>query len=71
MIGFDYLIVVGAKVADEIAYKSVKALYANKKGLIAGHGVLRGFSPKLMGKKGIGVDYHSGAVKFFKEAGIW
>ncbi len=71
MLGFDYLIIVGAKVADEVAYKSVKALYGNKKGLIAGHGVLRGFSPKLMGKKGIGVDYHPGAVKFFKEAGIY
>ncbi len=71
MLGFDYLIIVGTKVADEIAYKSVKALYGNKKGLVAGHGVLRGFSPKLMGKKGIGVDYHPGAVKFFKEAGIW
>ena len=71
MIGFDYLIIVGSKVANEIAYKSVKALYGNRKGLIAGHGVLRGFSPKLMGKKGIGVDYHPGAVKFFKEAGIW
>ncbi len=71
MLGFDYLIIVGTKVADEIAYKSVKALYGNKKGLIAGHGVLRGFSPKLMGKKGIGVDYHPGAVKFFKEAGVW
>lgn len=71
MIGFDYLIIIGSKVANEIAYKSVKALYGNKKGLIAGHGALRGFSPKLMGKKGIGVDYHPGAVKFFKEAGIW
>ena len=71
MLGFDYLIIVGAKVADEVAYKSVKALYGNKKGLIAGHGVLRGFSPKLMGKKGIGVDYHPGSVKFFKEAGIY
>ena len=48
-----------------------RLLYGNKKGLVAGHGVLRGFSPKLMGKKGIGVDYHPGAVKFFKEAGIW
>ena len=71
MIGFDYLIIVGSKMADEIAYRSVKALYGNKKGSVAGHGVLRGFSPKLMGKKGIGVDYHPGAVKFYKEAGIW
>ena len=71
MIGFDYLIIAGTHVSNSVAYNSVKALYANKKGLIAGHGVLRGFSPKKMGKKGIGVDYHPGAIKFFKEAGIW
>ena len=71
MLGFDYLIIAGTHVSNSVAYKAVKALYANKKGLIAGHGVLRGFSPKLMGKKGIGVDYHPGAVKFYKEAGVW
>lgn len=71
MLGFDYLIVVGSHVPDSVAYNAVKALYGNKAGLIAGHGAFRGFSPEMMGKKGIGVDYHPGAVKFYKEAGIW
>lgn len=70
MIGFDYLILVGAKVSDDVAYKAAKALHGNKKGLIAGHGVFRGFSPAKMAKQGIGLDYHTGAAKFYKEAGV-
>ena len=58
MLGFDYLLLVGIHVKEEVAYKAVKALYGNKKQLVAGHGVYRGFAPNLMGKKGIGVDYH-------------
>ena len=68
---FDYLLLVGTHVKEEVAYKAVKALYGNKKQLVAGHGVYRGFAPKLMGKKGIGVDYHPGSVRFYREVGIW
>ena len=70
MVGFDYLLLVGKHVSDEVAYKAAKALYENKKALIAGNGVFRRFQPKQMAKKGVGVDYHPGAVKFYKEAGI-
>lgn len=70
MIGFDYLVLVGAGVSDEIAYKAAKALHQNKKGLIAAHGVFRGFDPKLIAKQGLGVDYHTGALKYYKEAGL-
>ena len=70
MLGFDYLILAGKQVSDEVAYKSAKALYENKEALIAGHGVFRTFEPKKMAKPGVGVDYHPGAVKFYKEAGI-
>lgn len=70
MVGFDYLIIAGAKVADEVAYKSAKALHQNKKALIAGHGVFRGFKPGLIAKKGLGVNFHPGAAKYYKEAGL-
>ena len=71
MLGFDYLLLVGIHVKEEVAYKAVKALYGNKKQLVAGHGVYRGFAPNLMGKKGIGVDYHPGSARFYREVGIW
>ena len=70
MVGFNYLLIVGAKVADEIAYKTAKALHTNKPALIAGHGVFRGFDPNLIAKKDLGVDYHPGALKYYKEAGL-
>ncbi|MEC7490775.1 MAG: TAXI family TRAP transporter solute-binding subunit [Pseudomonadota bacterium] len=70
MVGFDYLLQVGSKVSDAVAYKSAKALHQNKKSLIAAHGVFRGFKPKLIAKQGLGVDYHPGAIKYYKEAGL-
>lgn len=70
LVGFDYLLLAGAHVSDEIAYKSAKALHESKKELIAGHGVFRRFQPKEMAKPDVGVDYHPGAMKFYKEAGI-
>jgi TRAP transporter TAXI family solute receptor len=70
MIGFDYLILTNSKVSDAVAYKAAKAIHQNKKALVAAHGVFRGFSPKLINKKGLGVDYHPGAAKYYKEAGL-
>jgi uncharacterized protein len=70
MLGFDYLIIVGAKVSNDVAYKSAKALHQNKKALIAGHGIFRGYKPKLIAKRGLGVAFHPGAAKYYKEAGL-
>ena len=70
MLGFDYLIIVGSKVSNDIAYKAAKAIHQNKKSLVAAHGVFRGFKPKLIAKKGLGVAFHPGAAKYYKEAGL-
>jgi len=71
MVGFDYLLAVGAHVKDEVVYKVAKALYENKKALIEGHGVYRGFQPKQMVAKVRVAPYHPGAIKFYKEVGLW
>jgi len=70
VLAYDYLILVGAGVSDDIAYKSAKALHQNKAALVAAHGVFRGFDPKLIAKQGLGVEYHPGAMKYYKEAGL-
>jgi uncharacterized protein len=70
LLGFDYLILAGSMLKNEIVYKSAKALHLNKKALVAGHGVFRGYKPKLIAKKGLGVPFHPGAAKYFKEAGL-
>ena len=70
MLGFDYLVIVGSKVSNEITYKAAKAIHLNKKALISAHGVFRGYEPKLIAKKGLGVPFHPGAAKYYKEAGL-
>jgi TRAP transporter TAXI family solute receptor len=70
MLGFDYLVIVGSGVKNEVAYKSAKAIHQNKKSLIAAHGVFRGYKPKLIAKKGLGLNFHPGAAKYYKEAGL-
>ena len=70
MVGFDYLLQVGAKVSNGVAYKAAKALHQNKKALIAAHGIFRGFKTKLIAKQGLGVAYHPGAIKYYREAGL-
>jgi len=71
VLGVDYLILIGSFVRSSVAYETVKTLYLGRKSLIAGHSLFRDFEPKYMGKKGIGPAYHPGAIKFYREAGIW
>ena len=71
IIGFDFLLNTAAEVPDDIVYKVVKALHGNKKGLLASFKGLGGFKPKRMTKKYAGLEYHPGAIKFYKEIGQW
>ncbi len=54
---------------DELVYKVVKALYANKAKLISSHKAFGGFIPKKINRD-IGLPYHNGSKKFFKEIGL-
>jgi TRAP transporter TAXI family solute receptor len=56
---------------DETVYEAVKALHGNKKALVAAHPSFNSFSPEQMSREHPGQEYHPGAIKFFKEAGIW
>jgi TRAP transporter TAXI family solute receptor len=68
---FDFIIGVGAHVPDEAVYEFVKAVHANRKPLAEGHPTLNLFNPDNAGKLQPTLPHHPGAVKFFKEAGIW
>jgi hypothetical protein len=67
----DLIIYVGAHVKDATVYKFVKAVYNHKDELVKGHPSFRGHVPKLMAKQFTVAKYHPGAIKFFKEIGIW
>jgi uncharacterized protein len=58
-------------VDDEVVYKAVKALYENKDGLVAGHPSFNAFTQGGMADQHEDMEYHPGAVQFFKEVGIW
>ena len=66
------LISTAAWVKDETVYKFVKAMAENRNELIKGHPIFNGFHPdKRMATQFKGVKYHPGAIKYFKEKGIW
>ena len=58
------------KMPDDVVYNIVKTLHENKEELVKGQPVFRGFDPKAMTEE-IGVPWHPGAIKFYKEIGQW
>ncbi len=68
---YDYLVLANAKVSDEVAYKLAKAMHDHKKELAANFGGLNGFDPKRMVKDLSPVQFHPGAIKYYKEIGEW
>lgn len=64
-------ILTNVSVSDDIVYEFVKSLHPNKAQLVKGHPSFNAFSAKGMAVRYVGMDYHPGAIKFFKEVGIW
>jgi TRAP transporter TAXI family solute receptor len=63
---------VGAKaLSDDAAYAVVKAIWENTKELWAAHRALRSWRQSRMVRKGAFIPYHPGAIKFYKEKGVW
>ena len=67
---FDYTLWAHKDVSDEMVYKAVKSLWTNEKMALDSGPVWMGFSKEIMSKD-VGVDYHPGAIKFYKEMGTW
>ena len=70
LIAFDMVLMTNAKVKDDVVYRTVKALHENKQELVATFPPFALFQPQNMGKPLQDVRFHSGAEKFFKEAGL-
>jgi uncharacterized protein len=67
----DFIIGAGTHVKDDVVYQFVKAIRENKKGLVEGHPNFNAFQPDNAGKVQPRLPHHPGAIKYFKEAGIW
>jgi TRAP transporter TAXI family solute receptor len=67
----DVVVAVGAHVKDDVVYEFVKAMRQNKKGLVEGHPNFLRFDEKEAGKTQPRLPHHPGAIRYFKEVGIW
>jgi TRAP-type uncharacterized transport system substrate-binding protein len=67
---FDYTLWAHKDVSNDMVYKAVKSLWTNEKMALDSGPVWMGFSKEIMSKD-VGVDYHPGAIKFYKEMGTW
>jgi len=64
-----FLLMASSKTPNDVVYKVTKAIYENKKKLVASHKAFGGMDQKKMHAE-IGVPYHAGALKFYKEKGM-
>jgi hypothetical protein len=66
------LITAGTHVSDETVYKFAKAMVEHRAELVKGHPIFNGFhTDKRMAVQFTSVKYHPGAIKYFKEKGLW
>lgn len=70
VLAFDYMLFAGKDVKDDVVYEMVKALYENEADIKAASPLWRTFKSAGMGKN-VGLAFHPGAIKFYKEKGIW
>jgi TRAP-type uncharacterized transport system substrate-binding protein len=71
LLGFNLVLLAGTHVPDDIVYKVVKAIYPKKAELAKGHPSFNSFNPDRMAAKYGTLRYHPGAIKFYKEVGLW
>ena len=58
------------KVPDDVVYNFTKIMYENRESVAEKHPAGKALNPKNAAKQ-TGVPFHPGAIKFYKEIGIW
>jgi len=64
-----FIINASTKTDNETVYKVVKAIHGGKKKLVKSHKAFGGYNPQHINRN-LGLKYHPGAIKYFKEAGL-
>lgn len=70
VLAYDYTLIVGKHVSDDLVYRVVELLADSKPLLVESFRGFGGFDPKRMVKK-MDAQFHPGALKYFKENGQW
>ena len=71
-IAYPMLVFTNKSVADDAVYKLAKAIYESQKAMGQVFAPMKGFDPKrdMVGDTAPG-RYHPGAIKFYKQVGLW
>jgi len=69
LMAYDYLVVAGSHVKDDVVYRIAKAMHENKPMLVESLKAFGGFNPAGM-NKATSAPFHPGAVKFYQEKGL-
>lgn len=70
VMAFDYTLWAHKDVKDDIVYRVARAMHERAADLRAAAPLWRGFKEAGMAKK-IGIDYHPGSIRFYREKGMW
>lgn len=70
LMAYDYLLYAGAHVPDDDVFELARIIAENKDALASSFRPFVGLDPARMGTD-IGLDYHPGAEKYYRGAGIW
>jgi len=71
VIAYDTLLFASTETSEETVYRMTRALSGNRENLIATSPAFRLFSSDAMAKDLGVVEYHPGAVRFYREQGLW
>ncbi|MGK0297178.1 MAG: TRAP transporter TAXI family solute receptor [Gammaproteobacteria bacterium] len=71
VMAYDYVILSSSKTSDDVVYQLTKLVYENENIVKEKGGPLRGFQKNNMLKKWDNINYHPGAIKYYREIGIW
>lgn len=71
ILSYDTYLVASSDMSDDDAYLLAKTLHENWEQLQKDYGPFRGVAKDELGAAESDVPYHPGAIRFYKEAGIW
>jgi hypothetical protein len=71
IMAYDAVMVTHAAAPENVIYNMTKALHENAEAVAKSSPTLRGFSTAGMAKKTDLAEYHPGAIKYYKEKGLW
>ncbi len=71
VIAYDTLLFASTETSEETVFRMTRALFTNKDRLVAASPAFRLFSRDTMAKDLGVVEYHPGAIRFYREQGLW